>query len=206
MEGLKVTFGHVIAFLLPGIVSARAMAYHFPTIQEALDSLVSGKAGAFGQSIFLTGVAATLGLTTSLLRGQYIDRWFGRCMGGSWRTDYSLVKAAGETFEKAVENVYRYYQFMANLALSLLLLGLTRFVVARFTWNEDGPLSVAIVFIALFFLFTAYLQFKEWCRVRNAILNACHVESPKADTTPEADANAGAAPSRPASTDSPAAG
>jgi hypothetical protein len=172
----------------------------------SLDSLVSGKTGAFGQSIFLTGVAATLGLTTSLLRGQYVDGWFGWCMGGSWRTDYGRVKAAGETFEKAVENVYRYYQFMANLSLSLLLLGVTRFVIARFTWNEDGPLSLAIIFIALFLLRTAYLQFKEWCSVRNSILNARNDESPQADAAPKADANAGIAPSRPAPTDSPTAG
>jgi hypothetical protein len=181
MEGLRITFGHVIAFFLPGIVTTRAVAYFFPTIQTALDSLISGASGALGQSVFLAGVAATTGLATSAIRGQYLDGVFGWFMRGckraskcgpDWRTNYERVKAAGEMWDKAVENVFRYYQFTANLSIALFVLFWARAVVKGLQWNRETQITMAILVVSLLLLLTAYLQFLEWCRVRNSVLQA----------------------------------
>jgi hypothetical protein len=181
MEGLRINFGHVIAFFLPGIVTTRAVAYFFPTIQTALDSLISGTSGALGQTIFLAGIAATTGLATSAIRGQYLDRFFGWFMRGckparkgsvDWRTNYERVKAAGEIWEKVVENFYRYYQFTANLSIALLVLVVARLVVYSFQWSSDAPVTFITLFVSLLLLRTAYLQFKEWCSVRDSVLRS----------------------------------
>jgi hypothetical protein len=203
MEGLRITFGHVIAFFLPGIVTTRAVSYFFPTIQTALDSLISGQSAALGQTVFLAGIAATLGLALSAIRGQYLDGIFGWFMRGcrratkgapDWRTNYERVKAAGQMWDKAVENVFRYYQFTANLSLALFVLFLARMVYNAWEWNPEGAISVGILGGSVLLVVTAYLQFKEWCRVRNSVLRT---EAEGAEIT-----NTGTA----AATDSPSTG
>jgi hypothetical protein len=70
-------FGHIIAFLLPGFVATRAMAYYLPFVQDTLDRAVRGGDGSVGAGIFYVTVAATVGLTISILRQVWLDRWFG---------------------------------------------------------------------------------------------------------------------------------
>ena len=180
MEGLRITFGHVIAFFLPGIVTTRAVAYFFPTIQTALDSLISGVSGALGQTVFLAGIAATTGLATSAIRGQYLDEWFGRFMcrhelpsdgPPRWKTDYGQVKAVGlEMWEKTVENVFRYYQFTANLSIAIMLLFAARLLTNGIAWDREFRVTLAVLGVSILLLVTAYRQFRGWCNVKDSVL------------------------------------
>src|SRR5213076_2352263 len=74
-------FGQLIAFILPGIVSARALGYYLPSVQRAMDKTSTGGEGVSGPLIWLLFVAATSGLTISVVRQQWFDLLFGFIYG-----------------------------------------------------------------------------------------------------------------------------
>jgi hypothetical protein len=190
-------FGQLIAFILPGIVSARALGYYLPSVQRAMDKASTGGEGVSGPLIWLLFVAATSGLTISVVRQQWFDLLYGFIYGKfkdtkkgeskgdvedrverpHWRPNYTAIrdKKCEALYDKAVSNVYRYYQFISNMGIALILLAIAR-------WNNspssaanaqqgarEREITVTVAFLSVFLLFTAYQQFKGWCRVHNQI-------------------------------------
>lgn len=197
MEAIKFfDFGQLIAFVLPGILVARACAYYLPSLQRAFDRASSGGEGTVGPLIWVLLAAATCGLTLSVVRQQWVDPVFGRIYGWSkeqhsvdgvdqqvtrppWRPNYRALRASKEIralFEGAVAQVYRYYQFVTNTSVAVGTLAVAR-------WNQRALMiasgksvdslslavtwAMAITSVAL--LLTSYQQFLGWCRVHNQI-------------------------------------
>jgi hypothetical protein len=201
MEPLKgIDFGQLIAFILPGTVAARALAYYLPSIQQAIDKASTGGEGSIGPLIWFFFVAATCGLTISVTRQQWLDPLFGWIYGKfkdapqnkvdgqkknerpSWRPNYVALRestACAELFEKSVNQVYRYYQFAANLALSFALITVARYWAPELLQSRSNQTTHSITIgsgvVALSLFLTAYQQFKGWCRVHNQITGGVSV-------------------------------
>jgi hypothetical protein len=56
--------------------------------------------------------------------------------------------------------------------MALFVLVGARLVAYKFQWNRDAPITLVILFVSLLLLGTAYLQFKEWCNVRDSVLRS----------------------------------
>jgi len=70
-------FGEMIAFFLPGCVMFRALAYHSPWLEGALQSL-SSKDASLG-AIFLVSVASSaIGVALSVFRSWSMDKILNR--------------------------------------------------------------------------------------------------------------------------------
>lgn len=199
MEALKAfEFGHLIAFVLPGLVATRAAAFYLSSLGTALEKATSGGEGAVGPLLWVLLAGATLGLTISVMRQQWLDPLFGWVYGlmkrrdpnfkgegkapriapPAWRPNYRAISASTECaalFEKSVANVYRYYQFITNLgiAVALLALAIADQPVQVITGNSNvAPVLwtwKALSLGAGALLLTGYLQFEGWCRVHNQI-------------------------------------
>jgi hypothetical protein len=189
-------FGHLIAFILPGLVAARAAAYYLGSVQSALDKATSGGEGAIGPLVWVLLVGAAAGLTISVMRQQWLDPLFGgiyswfkmadpdhvgsgkpkRVARPPWRPNYRALSASkdcADLYEKAVANVYRYYQFITNMGIAVSVLSLAR-------WHQvlkvsDGSVSDMLTgsrilgVLGFVLIITGYQQFKGWCRVHNQI-------------------------------------
>src|SRR4051812_32939044 len=82
VDALKVfDFGQLIAFVLPGLVATRGLALLMPSLQRAFDKISAPGEGAIGPLLWLLLVAATIGLTISLCRQQWVDLVFGWIYG-----------------------------------------------------------------------------------------------------------------------------
>jgi hypothetical protein len=192
MDALKAfEFGHLIAFVLPGLVATRALAYYLPSLQEAISKVTSGGEGAVGPLILIIVISAGVGLTISLLRQQWLDLLFGSVLmffkvksktgtgwqaRPSWRVNYEIVtqnEKCEKLYGQAVNQVYRYYQFIGNMAIAVTCMTVARFEIQNkdavgATWLGMSPNQALTTLSVLLFL-TAASQFTGWCRVHNQI-------------------------------------
>jgi hypothetical protein len=214
-------FGQLIAFVLPGLVATRGLALLMPSLATAFDKITKGGEGALGPLVWLLIVGATVGLTISLTRQQFLDWVFGSIYGcfpiraekrkklkrAPWRPNYVAIARSEKIqtlFDKVVREVYRYYQFIANISVALAIdAGVLWRVSSVASAPSAGATTGTAPFGALkwvatglsgFLLFTAYQQFKGWCRVHNQITSS--VESQGSPSAPAA-APASAAASSP---------
>jgi hypothetical protein len=222
VEALKAfDFGQLIAFVLPGLVATRALALLMPSLAAAFEKITAPGEGAFGPLVWLLLVGSTVGLTISVTRQQWLDPVFGWIYGcfpirensktkerprGPWRVNYSVITRDEKMqawYEKAVREVYRYYQFIANIGIALAIGAGALWRAASLGQSHltpDSPPFALLRWVAtglsLFLLFTAYQQFKGWCRVHNQITSS--VESKGSSNTATKQANTAAEQANPA--------
>lgn len=190
MEALKAfEFGHLIAFVIPGLVATRALAYYVSALDASIKIVTTGGEGALGPVLVLLISGVSVGLTLSVFRQQWLDPIHGRIYGKfkdrapegkdergrpvkvcrpNWRPNYGAIrdrKDLQEFYDHAISQVYRYYQFIANMAIALFLLYAAR--LDQYGCRE--PVTIGVVVVALLLEITAYQQFKGWCRVHNQI-------------------------------------
>lgn len=172
------SFGHFIAFVLPGIVAARALAYLVPSLQRAFTALEGASSEAAGPIFLVTIAALTIGLTLNTVRRAVVDNVLNTIGPKRERLDYSLLTAEKhERFKDAIEGVYRPYEFTANMALALLSL-----CVARAVWGPPqaglgSSVTIGAGVLGLVMLGFAYAQLRESYRVIGKILQpATHEE------------------------------
>jgi hypothetical protein len=173
------SFGRFIAFVLPGLVAARAATYLVPSLQRAFTAL-EGAPGEVAGPIFLVTVAAlTVGLTLNAVRRGAVDQLLNAIGRKRARLDYSLLtEEKRERFRDVIEDVYRTYEFTANMALALLLL-----FGARLAWGPPGTgvrsvLSLAVGGVGLVMLVFSWQELRASYRVMAKIL------SPQAELLP----------------------
>lgn len=166
------SFGRFIAFVLPGIVAARAVAYLVPSLQRAFTALEGASNEAAGPIFMVVVAALTIGLTLNNVRRVALD-WLLNQFGPPRQTlDYShLTEEKQERFRDVVEDVYRTYEFTANMALALLLL-----FSGRLGWGPPGTglrsfLTIAVGTLGLLMLAFAWRELRASYRVMAKILS-----------------------------------
>jgi hypothetical protein len=137
-------FGLVIAYLLPGFVSAQGVALVAASLGQWLMPLAAGQALAGLLFIGLTSLA--LGLVVSALRWAVIDTLHDATGLPAPELDFTILQENLAAFQLAVEHNYRYYQFYANMVVATLLYG-GIWLAARPT--DPTPVSLVVAFILL---------------------------------------------------------
>src|SRR5437868_1592826 len=113
-------FGLIVAYLLPGFVGMSGLAPFFSIVRVWL--LPGGYSEAsLGPPVYALLAATTIGMIISACRWLLIDhihRWTGLTppLWDDRRLDRQLA-----AFNYLVESHYRYYQFVANTLVAILL-------------------------------------------------------------------------------------
>ena len=116
------SFGLAIAFLAPGTVGLWGIGQHVPTIREWFGATAQTQATA-GGFLFVLLASMAVGLFLSGLRQEILDRLFLGKVLKIRRPVLDEKKLTRPDVLAAVrfsaENLYRYYQFYANMAFAL---------------------------------------------------------------------------------------
>ena len=110
-------FGLVVAYLVPGAVSLIGVEQLLPSTYEWLLSPHSPTIGGF---LYLTLASVTAGLTVSTLRWMILDKIHHVTGIKSTEWDFRQLQKNLDSFLLLVESHYRYYQFYANMVISIL--------------------------------------------------------------------------------------
>lgn len=111
-------FGLLMAYVLPGFVALGGAAYHVDAVRPWLQS-TPADAPTVGGFLYATLASTTLGLIISGVRWAVIDRVLARTGVRQPAWDFHLFAERLAAYEVLVANHYRYYQFYANMLVSL---------------------------------------------------------------------------------------
>ncbi len=118
-ETLHRSFGYIVAYILPGLVAlwAASLIWNQIPISTYLDSRAELSASAW---LFVIFGSLGIGLIVSSVRWLLIDAIHHRTGIVSPKIDFARLQDRQDAFLTAVEHNYRYYQFYANLFVSLV--------------------------------------------------------------------------------------
>jgi hypothetical protein len=119
-EALHRSFGYVIAYILPGLVALGAIGMIRPE-WALLAGVTDSSQITLSAWICLLLASLGAGLMVSAARWLLIDTLHHRTGLAAPPLDFGQLPQRLEAFLVAVEHHYRYYQFHANLFVSLLL-------------------------------------------------------------------------------------
>ena len=145
-------FGLLIAYILPGFTALWGASY----LWEPLGSWFGTTpldAPTVGGFLFLTLASITAGLTVSTIRWLIVDTLHHRTglPPPSW--DFSLLRQNPAAFAILVDAHYRYYQFNANMLVSLSAVYVARRLALGFAPGTFGLADLGFPLLAcVFFL------------------------------------------------------
>lgn len=149
IEPLERNFGIVIAFLLPGFTCLCGVSALNPTVAGWLAAEPTTTPTIGGFLYVLLGSLAT-GLLVSAVRWAAIDTIHHRTGIVRSHFKFDRLNANMAAYELAVEYNYRYFQFYANMIVSILV-----FVVCRQwaegAWNFASNFGCFLLEVILFF-------------------------------------------------------
>ena len=112
-------FGLVVAYLVPGFVILWGFSFHSATVFAWLNGPAQS-APTVGDLFYATLAAVGCGMTANVFRWAIIDTIHHRTGVRLPRWDFSLLRQERlGGYELLVELHYRYYQFFANMLISL---------------------------------------------------------------------------------------
>ena len=127
--------------MLPGFIAIWALALAWPQLPLGL-TIGSAQQPTFSQGLYTVLSSLGTGLVVSALRWLLIDsllHWTGLAAP---QADFTLLHERMDAFLLAVEHNYRYYQFYANLLVSLLILAVASMRPGRsWSWEEYALLA-----------------------------------------------------------------
>ena len=166
------TFGYLIAFVLPGLIAARALGYAVPFLNLAFSRLLSSPEAA-GPIFVVTVAALTAGLILNVIRRVVLDRVYRALDKDRPTLDYRrLTPDRHELFKDAVESTYRPYEFSANMGLALALFWLARVLLLPGALGLSRIVTHLSGLVALLLLVLAQRQHLETYVILNNILGA----------------------------------
>jgi len=116
-------FGLLIAYVLPGSVALWACSFLSPSLRQWLVTSSMQPGGVtVGGFLYLTLASVASGLTVSTIRWLVVDRIHQLTGIGRPEWDDSKLQEKLDAFDALIENHYRYYQFYANMLVSMMLL------------------------------------------------------------------------------------
>jgi len=129
------TFGHIIAFMIPGFILIWALSLFSPTLASWLGSAEA--AATVGGFFFATVASVVAGLFVSALRVTCLDSIHHHTGVPLPKFDYSKLQANKDAFLIVIEQLYRYYQFHANTFIAVILAYIVRLIsIKRWPWGE----------------------------------------------------------------------
>lgn len=150
-EGASRNFGHMIAFLIPGFVVVWQLSFWSSTLASWLGASKE-ESTTIGEFAYVAVASLAAGLIVSALRASFID-WFNHKTGVTRpQLDYSKLQANKEAYSIAIEGLYRYYQFYANMFVAIVIAYCSRLMATR-SWPFQQPfvdLGVAGIEVVLF--------------------------------------------------------
>lgn len=127
-----ISFGLVIAYLIPGYVILWAFGHDVSTVREWL-ATSSETAPTVGGLFYATLASIAAGMVVSSLRFVVIDTLHHHTGVAAPTWDFSLLHDRLAAFQSLIEIHYRYYQSHANMFVAILL----AYVVWRLSSNAD---------------------------------------------------------------------
>ncbi len=118
----SISFGYIIAFLLPGLVGLYGLGYWSETIHGLLQPAFSATA-TVGPSLILLLAALAIGLCISALRCFVFEK--ACCHKHYFPPDMFAKLCEGDrltSFRAVVDEHYRYHQFYGGCFLALIIL------------------------------------------------------------------------------------
>ena len=119
MQFGRVSFGALIAFLLPGFVGLWGVSFLSPRVQSWISGPGSGAPPAVTVLMILLASLA-VGLVISAIRWSVIDRLLHHTGTPAPVLDFSKIKGCLQEFEAIVENHFKYYQYYSHTFIALL--------------------------------------------------------------------------------------
>ena len=113
-------FGLLIAYLLPGFVALLGVSYFSATVRGLLTITEATTAPTVGGFLYLTLASVAAGLTASTVRWAVIDTLHHRTGIRPPGWDFGRLQEHVEAYIILVENHYRFFQFYANMLMSLV--------------------------------------------------------------------------------------
>lgn len=165
-----ITFGYLIAFVLPGFVATLALAYLIPPLNTALTTLATGE-NAAGPIFFVTVSSLTVGVSLNAVRRVILDRLLDTVEPSRPKLDYARLSDDKRLiFKDALEGTYRPYEFVANMTLALGLLFLVRLGYIGWSGFSSSGITIMVGAVAVLLLGLAHNQHKETYRILNKII------------------------------------
>ena len=122
LKDLKLDFGQIIAFLLPGFLGLYGLSISAGNISGPLAAM-NEKDVTVGTALMVSLAALALGLLLSAIRWMFLDHVLLWCGIRDTGMDFSKLGDSKklEAFEAVVNNHYRYYQYYGNSLVSILM-------------------------------------------------------------------------------------
>jgi len=163
-------FGQVIAFLLPGLIALKAVAYFSPVVTCWFTSCQTSRSPIGSALLLLVGSLAA-GVTVSAARWAAIDCY---CLRRYKRDDidYSKVDEHRTAFLTIIEGRYRFYQFHSNTLIAVAVLLVARLLHSwSSAWRGDRLVVTIALLVAIPLLFAASRDgFRRMYRELHAML------------------------------------
>ncbi len=157
------TFGYVIAFLLPGLVSLYGLAFFSSRVEKILQPATTTDA-TIGPSFLLLLAALAAGLFQSAIRCFVFEKWVCR----NRKLDpgmFARLAAADRlaSFKAVVDEHYRYHQFYGGCFLALIV------VFTGWLWNTYRTLNwryllLAVVVFVAFEILVYFTSTDAYCK------------------------------------------
>ena len=148
-ETLHRSFGYIVAYILPGLVAlwAASLIWTDVPISTYLDARADVSASGW---FFLIFGSLGIGLIVSSVRWLLVDTIHHRTGLTAPRIDFSRLQDRQEAFLTAVEHNYRYYQFYANLFVSLVFALFGSVAQVSGLWSAKTYAAVVSLSVLLF--------------------------------------------------------
>ena len=122
-----VSLGTIIAFVAPGFIGLRALAYHLSTASAWFNAAVERDQGV-GVFFFVLLASLAIGVVLSGVRTITLEPMLNwgfshwRLEEPSWQYDLIASEPRRKVFEALVENKYKFYQFYGNSFAAIVVL------------------------------------------------------------------------------------
>lgn len=117
-------FGYTIAFLLPGFLVIWAVSYYSSTITSWLNN-TRDITSNIGNIVYIILASLSAGIIISAIRWIIYDRILFRKIDIK-ELDYSKLQANLDAYRYIIEGHYQFYQFYANMSVSILVCSILR--------------------------------------------------------------------------------
>ncbi len=162
-QELARSFGHGIAFLIPGFIVVWPLSSFSDTLSSWLGS--SDQGVAIGGFFYVIIVSLVAGLVISAIRSTILDSLHHKTGIAPPQLNYSKLQLNKDAFNIVIEGLYRYYQFYANMFIAVLLAYALRMMSVR-SWDKYESLLFLLALVLEILLFRASRESLRSCYQR----------------------------------------
>jgi hypothetical protein len=150
----ELSFAVFIAYFLPGVLALYAISHLSSHVADLFASVVM-KDQTLGASLLILVASLAIGPIVSAFRALILDFVFAKTGVTTPALNYGALsnKETLGAYKEAINNTYRFYQFNANMFVSLALLMVVRYAVAGVSIRSQKTLfSLGLITLVVLFL------------------------------------------------------